>query len=98
MSIWKRKLARDLFARIPELSREKLLQALGVEQDNPLLVAVTHVLKGYEEAATESAAQPKISESERAYHAGGIGWLAEAQEELLKLAEEGRAARAGSKN
>lgn len=51
---WRQKRVRELFAWIPELSENKIVEALGVEQDNPLLVAMMHVLKSYEEMAVDS--------------------------------------------
>ncbi|MDD8011874.1 MAG: hypothetical protein PHX05_00150 [Acidobacteriota bacterium] len=94
-SWWRQHRTRELFARIPELSEKKILEALSVEKDNPLLVAIMHILKGYEEMAVDSAAGVDITAETRAYHAGGIGWLADAQERILQIAEEGRKRRAG---
>jgi hypothetical protein len=94
-SWWRHRLTRELFARIPELKESEIIQALGVERDNPLLVAVMHILNGYEEMAVDATARANQSAEERAFHAGGIGWLADAQERILALAEEGRKRRGG---
>ncbi|MCK9599137.1 MAG: hypothetical protein M0R06_08860 [Sphaerochaeta sp.] len=87
---WRSRRTRELFARIPEMPESVIIEALGVDPQTPVLLALLHVLKGYEEMAVDAVAHRQLTAEERAYHAGGIAWLADAQERILQLAEEGR--------
>jgi hypothetical protein len=95
----RRKLDEEILVKIPELSKEKLLEGFAVDPENKLLVSVIHLLKGMEEIAVENVAVAKQDPYEKAHFAGGIAALAEAQERiadmvvranLRKRGEEGR--------
>lgn len=88
----------NVLRHAPVMSAEKILEALAVSPDTPIVQAFLNVLAGLEEVAKEQTANPKLPDSERAYYAGGIGALAEAQIRIEELIEEGNRRKRGEKN
>jgi hypothetical protein len=88
---WKRKVVE----RAPVMSSEKILEALAVDPETPLLQAILAVLAGMEETEKEEVCSRKLYDRERAVIAGRLGMAAEAQERILELAAEGRKRKGG---
>jgi hypothetical protein len=81
----RRKLEQEIMVRIPELSKDKLLEGMAVDPENPLLVSIMHVLKGMEEIAKENVSVARQDPHEKAHYGGAIAALGEAQERIADL-------------
>lgn len=92
----KRKL-EDVLRHAPVMSSERIMEALAVPPETPIVQAVLNVLAGLEEVAKEQVAIPKLPDNERAYYAGGIGSLAEAQLKITEILEEANKRKRGEK-
>jgi hypothetical protein len=76
------------------MPRRKMLEALAVDPQTPLLVAVLDVLNQLEREAVERAYDAREAlPRDRAAERGAA--LADAQEEILKLVEEGNREKEG---
>lgn len=82
--------ARRLEAVIPPLDRAKLLEHLGVDESNPMLLAVLSVIKGNEEIAKLNLAESRQNDVKPGFWDGSLAACMQIQEDLLELAEEGR--------
>jgi hypothetical protein len=94
-AIGRRKLEQEIFMRVPELAKEKLLEGFSVDPATPLLVSVLHVLKGMEEIAKENVSIAKQAPGEKAHYGGAIASLAEAQERIADLVIQANKAKRG---
>ncbi len=88
---WRKRKAKSV--KVPEMNGKKLLECFAVDPETPLLVGVLCVLAGMEELDKESVAVCNLEDSARAFYAGGISRMMDAQErilELVKRANEGK--------
>jgi hypothetical protein len=93
----KRQKLENVLRHAPVMSSEKIMEALAVPPETPIVQAVLNVLAGLEEVAKEQTAIPKLPDSERAYYAGGIGSLAEAQLRIDEIITEANKRKRGEK-
>jgi len=91
---WKR---RVVVERAPVWPAEKIVEALSVDPETPLLQGVLAVLAGMEEMEKEMAAMPKLGEAERAFVCGKLAMAGEAQERILELVRVGNERKKGKK-
>jgi hypothetical protein len=81
--------------RIAPMEHKRQLEALNVPDDHPVLAAVLSILRGIEELAKQSVTLPHLQPEERAYYAGGMSIMGEAQEIVLQRVDEARDAAQG---
>jgi hypothetical protein len=81
----------------PVLDEDKLLEAFSVDPETLLLRGVLAVLAGLEEIAKERTATRGIGDSDRAFYAGGIDHIAEAQERIIELVRQGNEEKRGNR-
>lgn len=81
----------------PVLDEDKLLEAFSVDPETLLLRGVLAVLAGLEEIAKERTATRGIRDSDRAFYAGGIDHIAEAQERIIELVRRGNEEKRGNR-
>jgi len=95
---WRERNLNDVINKAPVMSSEKIMEALAVPPETPIVQAVLNVLAGLEEIAKEQTAIPKLPDSERAYYAGGIGSLAEAQLRIDEIITEANRRKRGEQS
>ena len=93
----RRKLEQEIMTRIPELSKERMLEGLAVDPMNTTLVSVMHLLKGLEEIAKENVSIARQEPHEKAHYGGAIAALGEAQERLADLVIQANKAKRGER-
>jgi len=85
----KSKITLVYIQRAPVVSAEKLLEIFAVDSETPWLQAVLSVLAGREEVKKEEAAICELPDAQRAFYAGGVREIADAQEQILDLVKKG---------
>jgi len=67
---------------------DKLLECFMVPEDNPLLTGILCTARATGEGAREQASTPAMPADERAFHAGGMKYMRDYEDEILKLVEQ----------
>lgn len=82
---------------VPVISAEKQLEIFAVDLETPLLVGVLALLAGMEEQGKEQVMICELKDSDRAFYAGGISKIADAQEQIISLVLKGNEAKRGGR-
>jgi len=84
-----RRTLRMMIERTPTISKEKMEEMLAVDEELPVLKAILYVLKGLEEYTVEQMILRGTEDRARAYDAGAAAALADAQERIIEIVQEG---------
>jgi hypothetical protein len=84
-----RRTIRMMVERTPTIATAKLEEMLAVDEETPLLKGILYVLKGLEEYAVEQTIARRSDDRARTYDAGATAALADAQERIIEIVQEG---------
>jgi hypothetical protein len=81
---WRERNLNDVINKAPVMSSEKIMEALAVPPETPIVQAVLNVLAGLEEIAKEQTAIPKLRIARGPITLAGLGVWRKRNSELTR--------------